>query len=71
MVVKSSDALIAIGGYYGALLEIAFALKLGKPLVYLGPSPRGSPGKEGLPGDAYRTWTADQAVERVLWALKN
>lgn len=35
IVVKSSQAVIAIGGRYGTLSEIAFALKLGIPVVGL------------------------------------
>jgi uncharacterized protein (TIGR00725 family) len=33
IVVRTSDAIIAIGGSYGTLSEIAFALKLGIPIV--------------------------------------
>lgn len=33
LVVRASDALIAIGGEYGTLSEIAFALKVGTPVV--------------------------------------
>ncbi len=33
IIVKTSDALIAIGGEYGTLSEIAFALQLGKPVI--------------------------------------
>lgn len=33
IVVRSADAVIAIGGEYGTLSEIAIALKLGKPVV--------------------------------------
>jgi uncharacterized protein (TIGR00725 family) len=36
LVVRAADALIAIGGAYGTLSEIAFALKAGKPVVGLG-----------------------------------
>lgn len=35
VLVRTSDALIAVGGGYGTLSEIAFALKLGKPVVAL------------------------------------
>lgn len=35
LVVLSADALIAIGGEYGTLSEISFALKLKKPLALL------------------------------------
>lgn len=34
-VVRTADALIAIGGEYGTLSEIAFALKSGKPVIGL------------------------------------
>jgi len=36
VVVRTSDVLIAVGGEYGTLSEIAFALKLRKPVVSLG-----------------------------------
>ena len=36
LVVRSSDAVIAIGGGHGTLSEIALALKAGKPVVGLG-----------------------------------
>ncbi len=32
VIVRSADALIAVGGAYGTLSEIAFALKLGRPV---------------------------------------
>ncbi|MBC7085556.1 MAG: TIGR00725 family protein [Methanomethylovorans sp.] len=35
IVVASSDALIAVGGEYGTLSEIALALKMGKPVVII------------------------------------
>lgn len=35
LIVRASDALIAIGGEYGTLSEIAFALKTGKKVVGL------------------------------------
>jgi uncharacterized protein (TIGR00725 family) len=33
LVVRASDALIAVGGEFGTLSEIALALKIGKPVV--------------------------------------
>lgn len=36
IVVMASDALIAVGGSYGTLSEIAFALKYGRPVVGIG-----------------------------------
>jgi uncharacterized protein (TIGR00725 family) len=35
-IVASADAVIAIGGDYGTLSEIALGLKLGKPVIGLG-----------------------------------
>jgi uncharacterized protein (TIGR00725 family) len=35
IVVRASDALIAVGGGYGTLSEIALALKMGKPVIGL------------------------------------
>ena len=36
LVVRAADALVAIGGEYGTLSEIALAVKAGKPVVGLG-----------------------------------
>ncbi len=36
LVVRASDALVAVGGGYGTLSEIAFALRAGKPVVGIG-----------------------------------
>jgi uncharacterized protein (TIGR00725 family) len=36
LVVRAADALVAVGGEYGTLSEIALALKTGKPVVALG-----------------------------------
>jgi uncharacterized protein (TIGR00725 family) len=36
LVVRASDALIAVGGAYGTLSEIALALKAGKPVIGIG-----------------------------------
>jgi len=33
IIVRSADAVIAVGGEYGTLSEIAIALKLGKPVI--------------------------------------
>jgi len=35
LVASSGDAVIAVGGGYGTLSEIGFALKLGKPVIGL------------------------------------
>jgi uncharacterized protein (TIGR00725 family) len=36
LVVRAADALVAVGGEFGTLSEIALALKVGKPVVALG-----------------------------------
>ena len=36
LVTRAADALVAVGGEYGTLSEIAFALKIGRPVVGLG-----------------------------------
>ncbi len=39
-VAASGDAVIAVGGSYGTISEIAFALRLGRPVVALAGAPR-------------------------------
>lgn len=36
IIARTADALIAVGGEYGTLSEIAFGLQLGKPVIGLG-----------------------------------
>jgi uncharacterized protein (TIGR00725 family) len=36
LIVRAADAVIAVGGGYGTLSEIGFALRLGRPVVGLG-----------------------------------
>ena len=57
-VAASGDAVIAIGGSYGTLAEIAFALRLGRPVAAL----VGAPEVAG----AMRGDTPAEAVELVL-----
>jgi uncharacterized protein (TIGR00725 family) len=57
-VAASGDAVIAIGGSWGTLAEIAFASRLGRPVVALG----GAPAVEGIETAS----TPAEAVERVL-----
>ena len=57
LVVRSADAVIAIGGGYGTLSEIAFALKTGKRVVGIGTFELD--GVEAVAG-------AQEAVERLL-----
>jgi uncharacterized protein (TIGR00725 family) len=57
-VAASGDAVIAIGGSWGTLAEIGFAMRLGRPVVVL----EGGPAVEGVP----RAKTPAEAVEHVL-----
>jgi len=36
IIARTADALIAVGGEYGTLSEIAFALQMGKPVIGMG-----------------------------------
>jgi hypothetical protein len=60
-VVASGDAVIAVGGRYGTLAEIGFALTLGRPVVVL------EPGWEV--NGAQRAQTPAEAVELALAAV--
>jgi uncharacterized protein (TIGR00725 family) len=62
-VVASGDAVIAVGGRYGTLAEIGFALTLGRPVVVL------EPGWE-VEG-TQRAPTPSEAVEFALAAVRN
>ncbi len=60
-VVASGDAVIAVGGRYGTLAEIGFALTLGRPVVVLDPGWE----VEGT----LRAATPEEAVELALGAV--
>src|SRR5262249_44666148 len=57
-VAASGDAVIAVGGSYGTIAEMALALRLGRPVVAL----EGAPAVEG----ARRAATPAEAVELAL-----
>ncbi len=64
LVVRTADVLIAIGGEFGTLSEIALALKTGKPVVGIDTwelARRGVPATEIV-----RASTPAEAVERAL-----
>jgi uncharacterized protein (TIGR00725 family) len=60
-VAASGHAVIAVGGSYGTLAEVAFALRLGRPVVVL----QGGP---SVPGVLCAS-TPEEAVDAVLAAL--
>jgi uncharacterized protein (TIGR00725 family) len=63
ILVRSADAVIAIGGEWGTLSEIAFARKIGRPVVLLE-----SAIARGL--DLPRAGSAEEAVELALQAAR-
>ena len=67
VLVRSADGVIAVGGSYGTLSEIALALKLGRPVVGLFTwelvRPGAAPGEDPI----LRARDAAEAVE-LLWA---
>jgi hypothetical protein len=67
ILVRSCDVVIAIGGRYGTLSEIALALKLGVPLVGLGTWRLVPPGGRRVP--IMRASTPEDAVARALGAM--
>ena len=68
LVVRAADAVIAIGGEFGTLSEIALALKIGVPVVGLG---TWELAKGGAPVDAFPPEkSAESAVERALEAAR-
>jgi uncharacterized protein (TIGR00725 family) len=54
LVVRAADALIAVGGGYGTLSEVALALKTGKPVVGLGSFELDGMTQAGSPDEAVR-----------------
>ena len=64
IIIKSSDAVIAIGGGYGTLSEIGFSLKLNKPIIGLH-----TWGLEHPNMDELALKTSDDPKEAVLDAI--
>jgi uncharacterized protein (TIGR00725 family) len=63
IVARSADAVVAVGGEFGTLSEIALALKMGKPVVGLG---TWELGRDDLATDPIvRAETPEEAVERL------
>jgi len=68
ILVRSSDAVIAIGGMYGTLSEIALAIKLGRPVIGLGTWRLHQP--EGYHVPIVRARSPEDAVARALRAAR-
>jgi uncharacterized protein (TIGR00725 family) len=67
VLVRSCDAVIAIGGMYGTLSEIALALKLGVPVVGLRTWRLAQPDRRRVP--LLAAATPEDAVARALRAV--
>lgn len=69
IIVRTAMAVIAVGGEFGTLSEIAFALKLGRPVIGLG---TWELAKDGQPAQAIvEARTAEEAVRLALETLGN
>lgn len=67
LVVRTADVVIAVGGEYGTLSEIAFALRLGTPVVGIG---TWELAKGGRPVDAIvRVASAAEAADAAFQAI--
>lgn len=64
LVVRSADALVAVGGEYGTLSEIALALKAGTPVVGIGTWELSKAGRPD--GAIVRAADAREAAARAL-----
>jgi uncharacterized protein (TIGR00725 family) len=65
LVARAGDAVIAIGGEYGTLSELGFALKLGRPVIGLGTWGLVRPGGEA-DDRVFRASDPADAVARAL-----
>jgi uncharacterized protein (TIGR00725 family) len=65
VVVRSANSVVAVGGEYGTLSEVAFALKIGRPVVGLGTWSLRRP--DGRPDDGVHR--ADDPAAAVALAL--
>jgi uncharacterized protein (TIGR00725 family) len=66
IIVRSSDAAIAVGGGYGTLSEIALAMKCGVPVV--GYKTWEARGAQGLTAPELTAATPEEAVEKAFEA---
>ncbi len=66
LIVRAADALIAVGGAFGTLSEIALALKTGVPVVGLDTWELAKSGTPVQPDPIVRASTPDQAVGEAL-----
>ncbi len=68
LVVRNADAVIAVGGEWGTLSEIALARKIGRPVVLLGSWSLTDP--QGHPAELPAVDSAEEAVRQALAATR-
>lgn len=66
LIARCASAMIAIGGGWGTLSEIAFALRLARPVALIDSWELRAPGGDELPAPIHRATSAEEAVEWVL-----
>ena len=69
LIVRSCDAMIAIGGGYGTLSEIAFGLVLGRPVVTLQSWTVCPPGDGAPDARVHRASTPAEAIDWLVHML--
>lgn len=69
VIVRTADAVIAVGGRYGTLTEIAFALHEGKPVIGLGSWKLTQPGKQV--DELKHANDAKDAIRKALAAISS
>ena len=69
LIVRAADGVIAVGGGWGTLTEIAFAMRTGKPVVLLHSWRLSPPEHAAMPEAPASAGTADEAVSALLQML--
>ena len=64
LIVRAADVVVALGGEYGTLSEIAFALKIGRPVV--GYDTWGLSRRDAVDAAIHRVTSAEEAVTEAL-----
>lgn len=67
LVVRNADAVIAVGGEWGTLSEIALARKIGKPVITLNSWSLRTP--DDSPADITEVETPEEAVNAAMTAI--
>lgn len=68
LIARAADALIAVGGQWGTLSEIALAMKMGKPVIGLG---TWELARDGSPiEDMVRAGSPEEAVKLAIRAIR-